>query len=332
MFCSTIIPTIGRTSLTTAVNSVLNQVFDHSQHEIIVVNDSGQPLFEASWQHSDIVRVIHTNRQNRSIARNSGAAIARGQYLHFLDDDDWILPDAFRYFWELAHSSNAAWLYGAFRLVDNAGERITDIHPAEKGNCSIQLMAWEWLPLQASLISSKAFSEVGGFAPLDTLLGGFEDVDISRQVSLLYDTAYTDRLVAVIRIGEIGSTTDYIGMFRQNRQSRERTLENSVAFRRLRDSARSIQYQSSYWHGKVVYYYLASMKWNVRRGRISTAASRLRYAILALILVGKRLISPAFWKGLTRPHYSRFSSALRDTGADALYLETNRRTEMRDTL
>ena len=44
MFCSTIIPTIGRPSLSRAVCSVLDQEFSHDDFEVIVVSDSRKPL------------------------------------------------------------------------------------------------------------------------------------------------------------------------------------------------------------------------------------------------------------------------------------------------
>ena len=39
MFCSTIIPTVNRPTLSRAVYSVLQQDFPEDQYEIIVVND-----------------------------------------------------------------------------------------------------------------------------------------------------------------------------------------------------------------------------------------------------------------------------------------------------
>jgi glycosyltransferase involved in cell wall biosynthesis len=98
MFCSTIIPTINRPTLTRAVMSVLNQDFYAEEFEVIVVNDSGKPLPGMEWMNSDRVRLINTNCRERSIARNTGAAIAKGRYFHFLDDDDMFLPGALRAF------------------------------------------------------------------------------------------------------------------------------------------------------------------------------------------------------------------------------------------
>ncbi len=78
MFCSTIVPTIGRPSVARAVQSVLDQPLPTGDFEIIVVNDSGQPLPAGSWQASPRVRLIHTNRRCQSVASNTGAALARG--------------------------------------------------------------------------------------------------------------------------------------------------------------------------------------------------------------------------------------------------------------
>ena len=50
MFCSTIIPTVNRPTLTRAVQSVLNQDYRQDDFEVIVVNDSGRPLSQAAWQ------------------------------------------------------------------------------------------------------------------------------------------------------------------------------------------------------------------------------------------------------------------------------------------
>jgi len=141
MFISTIIPTIGRDSLARAVNSVLDQGFHDSECEVIVVNDSGRDLPLEAWQKLHNVRMISTNRLNRCIARNTGAAIAAGKYLHFLDDDDWMLPGAFDAFWQATRNSPVAWIHGGFRMVDNSGTKIADVFPDETGNCLINLIS-----------------------------------------------------------------------------------------------------------------------------------------------------------------------------------------------
>lgn len=322
MLISTIIPTIGRPTLSRAVYSVLQQDFHHEQCEVIVVNDSGGDLPAEEWQRHANVRIIATDRVNRSIARNAGAAVARGKYLHFLDDDDWMLPGAFETFWETTQNSSAAWIHGAFRMVDNAGERIVDVFPGEKGNCYVNLIAWEWLPLQASIVDARAFHKVGGFATLESLKGGFEDIDLTRQIALHHDFMNIPRLLAIIRSGNQGSTTNYADMFVQNRQSRERNLDLPGSYQRLFSSARNNHGAQGYWYAKAVHYLLVSAVWNFRSGRYSVSTSRLFHAIAGTMTVGKHLLQTDFWSAVTKPHYSRVKKALESSGK-AIYENTS---------
>ena len=314
MFFSTIIPTIGRPTLTRAVLSVHNQTFNQDSFEVIVVNDSGKDLPADNWQKFPNVTIISTNRLNRSIARNTGASIATGKYLHFLDDDDWMLPGAFNAFWERAQNSSAAWIHGAFSMVDNLGNKIADIYPAESGNCFLNLIAWEWLPLQASIVDANAFFRVGGFAMLESLNGGFEDIHLARQVALTFDFMHVPHLVACIRSGDSDSTTNYRDMFIQNRQSRELNLDMPGSYKRMISSARNNRTRNAYWYGKVVYYLLISAVKNLRDKRIFTAASRMFCTFVSLFITGKYLLQPDFWVGATTPHYSQVWLTIQQSG------------------
>jgi glycosyltransferase involved in cell wall biosynthesis len=305
MFISTVIPTIGRETLARAVNSVLEQELDHAECEVIVVNDSGKELPIEDWQRSPKVTILSTNRRNRSIARNTGAAVANGRYLHFLDDDDYMLPSAFGSFWEAANVSSAAWLHGAFRLVDNSGITIVDVFPEEANNCFINLLSWEWLPLQASIIETNSFFMVGGFAMLESLMGGFEDIDLSRQIARYYDFINIRNLVACIRAGDLDSTTNYKDIFIQNRISREKVLSVNGSFDRLLSSAQNNKTRNAYWHGKIAYYYLISAVQNFIKIRIFTALSRCVFFFVSIVLSGKFFYTSLFWQSMLKPHIPR---------------------------
>lgn len=295
MFCSTIIPTIGRPELSQAVCSVLNQTFKAADFEVIVVNDSGHPLPNADWQQSDRVRVIQTNQRERSVARNTGAAIAQGEYLHFLDDDDWLLPDSLESFWKLACTSDAVWLYGGAQLVDISSDQEVVLHLNLQGNCFIQTIAGEWIPLQASLIRADTFFAVGGFNPLMTQ---GEDRELSQRFALEGDFSYTDATVAVIlREGE--RTSKYPLGTKQTRREREKVLNQPHAFSRLRASA-----GSSYWQGRLCRTYVASTIWNLQHKQPFLATSRAVFGLLGFILAGHHIFVPAFWLAIIRSHTS----------------------------
>jgi hypothetical protein len=190
-------------------------------------------------------------------------------------------------------------------MVNNDGETIVSIFPDEHGNCLINLVSREWLPLQASIVETSAFFRVGGFVMLEALKGGFEDIHLTRQIAQQRDFEYIPRLVACIRSGDIGSTTDYGNLFSQDRESREQMLDMPGTFQRLVASARNNSERNGYWYGKVIYYYVGSLAKNLREKRPFTAMSRGLYTIACLIFAGKYLVSADFWRGMTTPHYPR---------------------------
>ena len=298
MFSSTIIPTINRHTLATAVLSVLNQDFEADNFEVIVVNDSGTPLPSADWQNSDRVKIINTDHRERSVARNTGAAIAKGKYLHFLDDDDFILPGALNAFWNLDSQNHAAWLYGSYRTIDNSGNIIEEIHPEVTGNVFALLVAGESFPFQISLIKTDLFFQIGGFDSSPSILG-VEDRDVGRRLSTLGPLAYTPTVVGHIRIGEVGSTTNWQAISERDRWGREKALNLHDSFTYLRKSTDSCKSEGrlhkAYWRGRVCRSYFASAIWNIQRKNFFTAASR---GVSSIIFAGKDFIKPDFYRGL----------------------------------
>ncbi len=296
MFCSTIIATIGRQSLDCTVKSVLAQQLT-VPHEVIVVNDSGTNLPKASWDKDPRVRVIATNRLERSVARNTGAAIARGRFLHFIDDDDWLEPGGLKSLHKLTERESADLYYGAARIVDR-DHRLLNFHaPTIGGNCFTQVMAGEWIPMHSSIIKRSTFWTAGGFG-LSVVWR--EDADLVRKVARIGTLAGTLETVATIVLGETDSTTgaQHLADARA-RKGREVLLATSGAWRRLWRSAKT-----PYWHGRIVRLYATSAFWNARRLRLSTTFRQLFMTLAAYLRSGLSRLRPAFWRALTRRHSS----------------------------
>jgi glycosyltransferase involved in cell wall biosynthesis len=287
-FSTTVIPTVGRATLARAVRSVLDQRFDEAPIELVVVNDSGQPLPVASWQDDPRVRVLHTDRRERCIARNTGAAVAGGRFLHFLDDDDVLLPGGMLALWKRAVAlPDAAWVYGSWEVVDNDGRVLGEFHPRLNGNILAPLVAGEGVPLQASLVRRTDFETAGGFDPV---LCGVEDRDLGRRLALAGEAAWTPVVVSRIRMGRVGSTTDWSRLPEHDRLGREKVLAVDATFDRLRASA-----TSDYFRGRVVRAYVASAVWNLKRRRVGVALDRIGSS---LALAVPRLVRPGLWTGL----------------------------------
>jgi glycosyltransferase involved in cell wall biosynthesis len=296
MFCSTIIATVGRRTLGRAVTSILSQTFEQDDFEVIVVNDSGSSLGVAEWQSSRRVRIVNTSRRERSIARNTGAAIARGNYLHFLDDDDWLCADALYHLWELSQNRPVAWIYGVSQLVKRNGGELIQLQHGLQGNCFIQAMAGEWIPLQSSAVEATLFHRLGGFSPL---ISGPEDIDLFRRVCLHGEIAETPNLIANIERGDEESTTNYVKHPELSRWAREKILDDVGAFVRMKNGARS-----GFWSGKMLRIYITSAVWNLRRKRIFTALSRSLNGLKVILFSKSTVLTGEFWRAFLRPYQS----------------------------
>ncbi len=84
-------------TLDRCIESVLAQ--DVDSMEVIVINDGSPdscPSICDSWSRRDRrIKVIHQNNSGLSAARNAGIDIAQGDYITFVDSDDYLSPDVF---------------------------------------------------------------------------------------------------------------------------------------------------------------------------------------------------------------------------------------------
>lgn len=94
---SIIIPTYNRAStLPRAINSVLTQ--SYGNFELIIVDDGSTDSTETVVRHIKDARIWYFKKENeeRNIARNSGISHSQGDYVCFLDSDDYLLSHHFQ--------------------------------------------------------------------------------------------------------------------------------------------------------------------------------------------------------------------------------------------
>ncbi|NTW71212.1 MAG: glycosyltransferase [Eubacteriaceae bacterium] len=91
------------------IDSIMGQAF--TDFDLILVNDgstdnSGK-ICNNYASEDDRISVIHKPNGGQSSARNAGLAIAKGEYISFIDSDDWIDPDFYCTLVEYADSNRA---------------------------------------------------------------------------------------------------------------------------------------------------------------------------------------------------------------------------------
>ena len=95
---SVIVPVYNvKNELPKCIDSILNQTY--SLLELILVDDgsydgSGE-ICDSYKEIDDRVRVIHQKNQGVGAARNIGIRVANGDYIGFVDADDWIAADMY---------------------------------------------------------------------------------------------------------------------------------------------------------------------------------------------------------------------------------------------
>jgi GT2 family glycosyltransferase len=119
---SVIIPVYnGAATLARAIDSVLAQ--RHPAHEIIVVDDgSTDDSGRVAAGYGSAIRYLRQPNQGVSAARNQGAALASGDWLAFLDADDWYHPCRLEAHARLLERApDVGFMTGDFDYFDDAG-------------------------------------------------------------------------------------------------------------------------------------------------------------------------------------------------------------------
>ena len=264
---SCIIPTVRPIEvLSKAVESVLAQEVD-TDFEVIVVNDRGNehPLDFAQWQNDPRVKIINTNRVNRCFGRNAGASVACGKYLHFLDDDDYILSGAYAALLKRAEETGAAWTYGHLMRVDDNGNFLKDNKFYVDGDIFACLFIHMFIHLGVSLILRSTFIELGGFDP-DFI--PCQDSDLEYRFGKVCKFASCDIMVLVFRSDRSGATTTPWVKLRRNRfLIREKQLNSPEFIPRIFESMRCFPNEYKAMCRMVCKYYLISAVHNFKKSQ-----------------------------------------------------------------
>lgn len=115
-----------------AIESVIHQSFEN--FELLVIND-GSPdnssrIAEDYAVIDSRVRVLHKENGGLSDARNFGIEHACGNYLYFIDSDDWIEVDLLKILYGNIHSNPAdIYVFGYYLDVEDTRGNVVQRHP-----------------------------------------------------------------------------------------------------------------------------------------------------------------------------------------------------------
>lgn len=134
------------------VESLVHQTYKNL--EIILVDDGSPdrcPAMCDAWVEKDNrIKVIHKQNGGLSDARNAGIDIASGQYIGFVDSDDWVEPDMYRFLHQHMQDTGSEIVSGGVRRVWEDGT------PARTMTYSGEPLSFTSQEAMASLINETA--------------------------------------------------------------------------------------------------------------------------------------------------------------------------------
>ncbi|WP_209122916.1 glycosyltransferase family 2 protein [Alkalihalobacillus sp. BA299] len=112
------------------IDSILNQSYPNL--EIILVND-GSPdncgsICDEYAEQDQRVKVIHKENGGLSSARNSGLDLATGEYIGFVDSDDYIEKDMYEELYKAAYEHSADVVECSLNIIEGTSNRTIEGH------------------------------------------------------------------------------------------------------------------------------------------------------------------------------------------------------------
>ena len=206
MLFSVIIPLYNKAPyVAKAIESVLAQTFN--DFELIIVDDGSKDnsaeIAAQAIENQTNCRLIRQKNAGVSMARNNGVAASKGDYLCFLDADDWWAPNFLEEMAKLIADFPDAGIYGTNYTIVNETKRKTRVSPIgveagfEKGYinyCQVYAKTLA-MPLWtgAVCIPRKVFEETKGFNP-QLKMG--EDFDLWIRIAIRHKVAFLNKPLA----------------------------------------------------------------------------------------------------------------------------------------
>ncbi len=181
--------------LASAIDSVLAQTYDHI--EIIVIDDgSVDETAMVAKKYGQIIYFYHQN-QGLSASRNRGVESSKGDYIVFLDADDWLLPDAIQQNLQKLHQHpDAALVSGSHIFYYQPEDKKWDIIKEVDSDHYQQMLMGNYIGMPSAVMYQR-WAAVQ--FPFDTGLKNCEDYDQYFRILRKYPVVHHTGLIAVYR-------------------------------------------------------------------------------------------------------------------------------------
>lgn len=176
----------------TAVNSILEQ--DYKNTEIILVDDGSTDDTTQQAAKFPSVKYIYQANQGLSAARNTGITASKGEFLLFLDTDDWLTKDALtKNFESLKAAPGAAFVSGGHIKISDKGKIIEEVATKVENDHYLNLLQGNYIGMHATVLYRRWIFDHFKY---DTALRACEDYDLYLNIARKFPVIHHTHIIA----------------------------------------------------------------------------------------------------------------------------------------
>lgn len=223
--------------LSRAIESVLTQPYPNV--EIIVIDDGSVDDTRMVAERFPTVKYIYQQNQGLSAARNTGIDNSDGNFLIFLDADDWLLKNAIGInAGYLEHDKSIGFVSGAYILSRDGVEQ--EVKRPINSDHYIRLLQGNYISMHATVMyNRKAFRSIR----FDPELKACEDYDVYLRVTRDFPVLHHTHLLAAYFHHGTNMSSDYALML----EFSTRVLRAQEPFLRSQPEKTAMQKGLTYW-------------------------------------------------------------------------------------
>lgn len=213
---SIITPTYNRADfIGQAIDSVLAQTYGH--FELIIVDDGSEDETRELVETYQDSRIIYRYQENQgqSIARNLALKIARGDFICFLDSDNFWFPDKLEKSLEVFREHpEVDIVYGDGVTINESGQEISRENMRRyTGHIAAHMLKDNVVSMNTTMARRRCFDEMGGFSGKRRVA---DDYDLWLRFSARFYFFYLPEYLAYYRVMENQISSDKIRRFTTN--------------------------------------------------------------------------------------------------------------------
>ena len=203
---SIIIPTFNAADfLPKAIESVMHQTY--TNFEIIVIDDGSTDNTRLIMQKNTVVKYFYQENKGFSSARNAGTQKSKGDYLVFLDADDWLEKNGLEQnFSVIKNKPDIAFVSGNYYLLRAQSNQLETITATVIDNHFTRLLQSNYIGMHAAVMFQRwVFQKIR----YDETLRACEDYDLYLTITRRYPVIHHQKFIATYYFHPSGLSHNY---------------------------------------------------------------------------------------------------------------------------